>query len=109
MWEKGKGQWMDQSPIRYAGEWKTPTLMTQGEMDYRVPVNESMTTFKMLQRQKVPCAPPRDSPIGDQRHHLDLIGRIRAEQGAKPNVGGVQVPSFAQPLHFHAGRRFDSR
>jgi dipeptidyl aminopeptidase/acylaminoacyl peptidase len=53
IWEKG-GQWMDQSPIRYSGKFRTPTLVTQGELDYRVPVNESLTTFKVLQRLKVP-------------------------------------------------------
>jgi dipeptidyl aminopeptidase/acylaminoacyl peptidase len=53
IWEKG-GQWMDQSPIRYSGKFRTPTLVTQGELDYRVPVNESLTTFKLLQRLKVP-------------------------------------------------------
>jgi dipeptidyl aminopeptidase/acylaminoacyl peptidase len=53
IWEKG-GQWMEQSPIRYSGNFKTPMLVTQGELDYRVPVNESLTTFKILQRLKVP-------------------------------------------------------
>ncbi|MCC6588443.1 MAG: S9 family peptidase [Bryobacterales bacterium] len=53
IWEKG-GQWNDQSPLRYSGSFKTPTLITQGELDYRVPVNESMTTFKILQRRQVP-------------------------------------------------------
>jgi dipeptidyl aminopeptidase/acylaminoacyl peptidase len=54
VWETGKGQWMDQSPFRYAANWKTPSLITQGEIDFRVPLNESITTFKILQRQKVP-------------------------------------------------------
>jgi len=54
VWEKG-GQWNDQSPIRYAGSFRTPTLITQGELDFRVPLSESMTTFKLLQRLKVPA------------------------------------------------------
>jgi len=54
VWETGKGQWMDQSPFRYAANWRTPSLITQGEIDFRVPLNESITTFKLLQRQKVP-------------------------------------------------------
>ncbi len=53
VWEHG-GQWNDQSPIRYSGKFKTPTLITQGELDFRVPMSESMTTFKILQRRKVP-------------------------------------------------------
>ena len=52
VWE-AKGQWMDQSPFRYAAAWKTPALITQGELDFRVPINESITTFKILQRQGV--------------------------------------------------------
>ena len=55
IWETGKGQWFDQSPIRYSKNWKTPTMVTQGELDFRVPLNESMTTFKLLQRLKVPA------------------------------------------------------
>lgn len=54
IWEKG-GQWNDQSPIRYSGAFRTPTLITQGELDFRVPLSESMTTFKLLQRLKVPA------------------------------------------------------
>ncbi len=53
IWEKG-GQWNEQSPLRYSGSFQTPTLITQGELDYRVPINESITTFKILQRRKVP-------------------------------------------------------
>jgi len=54
IWETGKGQWFDQSPIRYSKNWKTPMLVTQGEQDFRVPISEAMTTFKLLQRLKVP-------------------------------------------------------
>ena len=55
IWDTGKGQWFDQSPIRYSKNWKTPMLVTQGELDYRVPLSESMTTFKLLQRLQVPA------------------------------------------------------
>ncbi len=54
IWETGKGQWFDQSPIRFAKAWKTPMLVTQGELDFRVPISESLTTFKLLQRLEVP-------------------------------------------------------
>jgi dipeptidyl aminopeptidase/acylaminoacyl peptidase len=53
IWEKG-GQWNDQSPIRYSGSFQTPSLITVGEQDFRVPLSESMTTFKILQRRGVP-------------------------------------------------------
>lgn len=54
IWDFGKGQWNDQSPIRYASKWSTPMLITQGELDFRVPFSESFTTFKILQRRGVP-------------------------------------------------------
>lgn len=53
VWERG-GQWMDQSPIRYSQNFRTPMLITQGEIDFRVPLSESLTTYKLLQRLKVP-------------------------------------------------------
>ncbi len=52
IWEKG-GQWNRQSPIRYAQNFKTPTLITQGENDFRVPLGESLTLFKILQRRQI--------------------------------------------------------
>jgi dipeptidyl aminopeptidase/acylaminoacyl peptidase len=54
IWEK-KGQWNGQSPVRYSMNWKTPMLITQGELDFRVPLSESMTTYKILQRRKIPA------------------------------------------------------
>jgi dipeptidyl aminopeptidase/acylaminoacyl peptidase len=53
IWENG-GQWSDQSPIRYSGSFQTPSLITDGEQDFRVPLSESITTFKILQRRGVP-------------------------------------------------------
>ena len=75
IWENGKGQWNDQSPIRYSQNWKTPMLITQGELDFRVPLSESMTTFKLLQRLKVP------SRLGalSRRGALDSQGREQPE------------------------------
>jgi dipeptidyl aminopeptidase/acylaminoacyl peptidase len=31
-------------------EWRTPTLVTHGELDYRVPFTETIATFTALQR-----------------------------------------------------------
>ena len=45
------------SPSTYAaklGEFKTPTLLTTGEMDYRVPYTQVLEFFTALQRQGVP-------------------------------------------------------
>ncbi len=46
--------WRDQSPITYAANYKTPELLSVGEHDYRVPMNETMMQFAALQRMQVP-------------------------------------------------------
>ena len=53
IWEGG-GQWNDQSPIRYAQNFSTPTLVSHGERDFRVPLGEGLTNFKILQRRGIP-------------------------------------------------------
>jgi len=53
-WEL-KGQWREQSPAAYAGNFHTPMLITHGERDYRVPISQAYEMYKMLQRQRVPC------------------------------------------------------
>lgn len=80
IWDFGKGQWQDQSPIRYAKNWKTPMLITQGELDFRVPLNESVTTYKILLRRKVPTRlmvyPDEGHWIlkgENSRHHMEEI------------------------------------
>lgn len=42
------------SPHRYAKNFKTPTLVTHGELDYRVPIGEGLQLFTALQRRGVP-------------------------------------------------------
>ena len=42
------------SPSLFVSEFKTPTLVTHGEMDYRVPFGQSQQLFTALQLQKVP-------------------------------------------------------
>jgi dipeptidyl aminopeptidase/acylaminoacyl peptidase len=41
------------SPHRFARNFKTPTLVTQGEIDYRVPVDQSLQLFTTLQLNNV--------------------------------------------------------
>ncbi len=54
-WELGR-PWEDRSeyerwsPHRFVGAWKTPTLVTHGELDYRVNVAQGLSTFTALQR-----------------------------------------------------------
>jgi dipeptidyl aminopeptidase/acylaminoacyl peptidase len=42
------------SPSHYVKDFKTPTLVIHGELDYRVPVGQGMQLFTALQTQKVP-------------------------------------------------------
>jgi dipeptidyl aminopeptidase/acylaminoacyl peptidase len=42
------------SPHSYAKDFKTPTLVTHGELDFRVPIGEGLQLFTALQRQGVP-------------------------------------------------------
>ncbi|MBE3099750.1 MAG: S9 family peptidase, partial [Planctomycetes bacterium] len=42
------------SPHRYAKNFRTPTLVTHGELDFRVPIGEGLQLFTTLQRQGVP-------------------------------------------------------
>jgi dipeptidyl aminopeptidase/acylaminoacyl peptidase len=42
------------SPSAYVKNFKTPTLVTQGELDYRVPLGQSQQLFTALQQMKVP-------------------------------------------------------
>jgi dipeptidyl aminopeptidase/acylaminoacyl peptidase len=42
------------SPSFFAQNFKTPTLVLHGEIDYRVPVGQGMQLFTALQMQKVP-------------------------------------------------------
>jgi dipeptidyl aminopeptidase/acylaminoacyl peptidase len=42
------------SPHQFARNFKTPTLVIHGELDYRVPIGEGFQMFTTLQRLKVP-------------------------------------------------------
>jgi dipeptidyl aminopeptidase/acylaminoacyl peptidase len=42
------------SPSNYVKDFKTPTLIFHGELDYRVPVEQGLQLFTALQMQKVP-------------------------------------------------------
>jgi dipeptidyl aminopeptidase/acylaminoacyl peptidase len=61
-WEMGGPYWEDKnrelyekwSPYAYAQNFKTPTLVIHGELDFRVPVSEGMHLFTVLQRKGIP-------------------------------------------------------
>jgi dipeptidyl aminopeptidase/acylaminoacyl peptidase len=52
-WVK-QAAWNEQNPIRFAARFRTPVLITVGEKDYRVPLNNSIENFGLLQRLKIP-------------------------------------------------------
>lgn len=58
-WEMGGPPYENQelydflSPSRYARNFKTPQLVTHGELDFRVPIGEGLAMFTALQRRGV--------------------------------------------------------
>jgi dipeptidyl aminopeptidase/acylaminoacyl peptidase len=52
-WENG-ALWREQNPIRFAARFKTPMLLSVGEHDFRVPMNETLENWAVLQRMRVP-------------------------------------------------------
>jgi dipeptidyl aminopeptidase/acylaminoacyl peptidase len=52
-WEQGP-VWREQNPIRYAAKFRTPALVTVGENDFRVPLNNALEYWSALQRMHVP-------------------------------------------------------
>jgi dipeptidyl aminopeptidase/acylaminoacyl peptidase len=52
-WE-GARLWREQNPVHRAKSFRTPMLVTVGEKDYRVPLNNSLETWTVLQRLRIP-------------------------------------------------------
>ncbi len=46
--------WREQSPSSYADRFSTPILLTIGEKDFRVPVNQTIAAWSYVQRNQVP-------------------------------------------------------
>lgn len=53
VWEQSEG-WRAQNPVRFAANFKTPMLLSVGEKDYRVPLNNTLEMWALLQRLQVP-------------------------------------------------------
>jgi dipeptidyl aminopeptidase/acylaminoacyl peptidase len=59
-WEFGGMPWENPevydrwSPSKFVKEFKTPTLVIHGELDFRIPYSQGMALFTALQMQKVP-------------------------------------------------------
>jgi dipeptidyl aminopeptidase/acylaminoacyl peptidase len=52
-WQGGR-LWREQNPITRAASFRTPMLVTVGEKDYRVPLNNALETWTVLQRLGLP-------------------------------------------------------
>ena len=53
VWEQGQ-VWREQNPIRYAKNFSTPILLSIGENDFRVPLNQTLENWSVLQRLRIP-------------------------------------------------------
>ena len=59
-WEQGGPYWQTpatyekHNPVLFVDRWKTPMLVVHGELDYRVPVDQGIATFNVLQRRGIP-------------------------------------------------------
>jgi dipeptidyl aminopeptidase/acylaminoacyl peptidase len=53
VWEQGR-VWREQSPARHARNFKTPILLSVGENDFRVPLNQTLEAWSYLKRLRVP-------------------------------------------------------
>lgn len=53
VWEQGP-VWREQNPIRFAANFKTPILLSVGENDFRVPLNQTLENWSVLQRLQIP-------------------------------------------------------
>jgi dipeptidyl aminopeptidase/acylaminoacyl peptidase len=72
--------WVEQNPIRRAANFKTPILLSVGERDFRVPINNTLENWSALQRQRVPSRlliwPDANHWIsngGDSRHFYEEV------------------------------------
>ncbi len=59
-WEQGGPYWMNpeqhekHNPALFVSKWKTPMLVVQGQLDYRIPVEQGLSAFTALQRREIP-------------------------------------------------------
>ncbi|MFL6248544.1 MAG: S9 family peptidase [Thermoanaerobaculia bacterium] len=53
VWEQNEA-WRTQNPVRSAAQFKTPMMLSVGERDYRVPLNNTLEMWALLQRLRIP-------------------------------------------------------
>ena len=58
-WEYGGTPWENPrgyeqfNPVNHVANWKTPMLVVQGDLDYRIPTAQGLSTFTALQRRGI--------------------------------------------------------
>ncbi|MCB1609633.1 MAG: S9 family peptidase [Xanthomonadales bacterium] len=81
VWEQG-AVWREQNPARLAANFRTPTLVSVGELDYRVPLNNTLEYWSLLQRRQVPSRlliyPDEDHWIKNAENSRHYYGEIHA-------------------------------
>ena len=59
-WENGGTPWQPNTtyeafnPVNHVAEWSKPQLIVQGQLDYRIPLEQGLGAFSALQRKGVP-------------------------------------------------------
>jgi dipeptidyl aminopeptidase/acylaminoacyl peptidase len=53
-WDPANTVWREESPASFAGDFRTPIMLTIGELDYRVPINQTIAAWSYVQRMQVP-------------------------------------------------------
>jgi dipeptidyl aminopeptidase/acylaminoacyl peptidase len=59
-WEQGGPYWQSpatherHNPVLFVDRWKTPMLVVHGGLDYRIPDNQGVAAFTVLQRRGIP-------------------------------------------------------
>ena len=53
VWEQAP-TWREQNPIRLAQNFRTPIMLSVGENDFRVPLNQTLENWSVLQRLRIP-------------------------------------------------------
>ncbi|MCB1634129.1 MAG: S9 family peptidase [Xanthomonadales bacterium] len=79
VWEQGS-VWTEQNPARLAANFRTPVLVSVGERDYRVPMNNVLEYWSLLQRQQVPSRllvyPTEDHWIQNAHNSRHYYGEV---------------------------------
>jgi dipeptidyl aminopeptidase/acylaminoacyl peptidase len=84
------------SPSRFVARWKTPTLVTHGELDYRVTVTQGLSAFTALQRRGIESRllvfPDENhwvlKPRNSRRFHQEVFGWIDRHLNPPPASTG---------------------